>query len=207
MKPNQLAIALLYCAGLASSAESNLNTADLEHARVYLRQTQDLVVGATQGLSKAQWNFKPAPDRWSIAEIVEHMVLAQEFVLGPVRQQLAKAASPRERDTKQEDEILIGQMPDRTMKFQAPEFLKPTGRWTPAESMERLKANYVELKKYLEATPDLRQHAVDAPAVKAISKGAYDSMDGYQAILLAAGHTERHTKQLLEVRADAHFPQ
>jgi len=207
MKRNQIAIALLCSAGLASSAEPNLSPADLERARVFLRQTQDMVVGATQGLSKAQWNFKPAPDRWSIAEIVEHMVLAQEYILGPVRQQLAKAAAPPARDNKQEDEILLSGMPDRTVKFAAPDFLKPTGRWTPAESMERLKANYVELKKYLDATPDLRQHAVDAPAVKAISKGAYDSIDGYQAILLVAGHTERHTKQVLEVRADAHFPQ
>src|SRR5215475_3729141 len=166
MKPNQLVIALLCCAGLSYSAEPNLSTADLERARLYLRQTQDLVIGATQGLSKAQWNFKPAPERWSIAEIVEHMVLAQEYILGPVRQQLAKAAAPAARDNKQEDEILISQMPDRTVKFPAPEFLKPTGRWTPAESMERLKANYAELKKYLDATPDLRQHAVDAPAVK-----------------------------------------
>ena len=207
MKRNQIAIALLCSAGLASGAEPNLSPADLERARVFLRQTQDMVVGATQGLSKAQWNFKPAPDRWSIAEIVEHMVLAQEYILGPVRQQLAKAAAPPARDNKQEDEILLSGMPDRTVKFTAPDFLKPTGRWTPAESMERLKANYVELKKYLDATPDLRQHAVDAPAVKAISKGAYDSIDGYQAILLVAGHTERHTKQVLEVRADAHFPQ
>ena len=72
--------------------------------------------------------------------------------------------------------------------------------------MERLLKNYAELRKYLETTPDLRQHAVDAPALKAISNGAYGSIDGYQAILLAAAHTERHTKQVLEVRADANFP-
>lgn len=97
-------------------------------------------------------------------------------------------------------------MPDRTTRFQAPEIIQPTGRWTPAESMARFSKNCDELTRYLETTPDLRSHAVSAAALRALSKGVYESMDGYQAILLAAGHTERHVKQILEVRAAANFP-
>jgi hypothetical protein len=207
MKPNRIAMVVLASMALTSSAaELTVSTADIEHARLYLKQTQDLVIGATKGLSKQQWAFKPAPDRWSIAEIVEHMVAAQEYVLGPVWKELAKAPAPGERDTARVDEIVIDQMPDRTAKFRAPEFLQPTGHRSPAECMERLLKNYAELRRYLETTPDLRAHAIDAPALKAISKGAYDSIDGYQALLLVAAHTERHTKQILEVRADAGFP-
>jgi len=207
MKPHRIAIALLGCINFtALAAEPKVSSSDLDRARLYLQQTQDLVVGATKGLSKAQWNFKPAPDRWSIKEIVEHMVLAQDYILGPVREQLSKAPAPTERDNGRVDQIVIDQMPDRTAKFQAPGVLRPTGRWTPSESMLRLLRNYAELRKYLETTPDLRQHAVDAPALEAISKGAYGTMDGYQAILLVAAHTERHAKQILEVKADAHFP-
>jgi hypothetical protein len=207
MKPNRMGIVIFASIALtASAAELTVSSADMVHARLYLQQTQDLVVGATKGLSKQQWSFKPAPDRWSIAEILEHIVAAQEYVLGPVRNQLAKAPAPAERDIRRVDEVVIDQMPDRTAKFQAPEFLHPTGRCAPADCMERMFKNYAALRKYLETTPDLRQHAIDAPALKAISKGAYDTIDGYQAILLAAAHTERHTKQILEVRADANFP-
>jgi len=210
MKTNSMAKIAAMLASLvltALAADPKAAPTDLDHARLYLQQTQSLAAGATQGLSLAQWNFKPAPDRWSIAEIVEHMVLAQDLVLGPVRQQLAQApAPPRGDDHERVDAIVINRMPDRTAKFQAPDFLQPTGRWTPAESMERLRRYYTELTKYLETTPDLRQHAVSAPALKAISKGAYESMDAYQSILLAAAHIERHTKQILEVRADAGFP-
>jgi hypothetical protein len=206
MKTNKVAVALLASIGVtAFAADPKLTPSDLDHARLYLQQTQSLVVGATKGLSQAQWNFKPASDRWSIAGIVEHIVLAQELVLGPVREQLAKAPAPGERDSRRVDQVVISQMPDRTAKFQAPEFLQPTGRWKPAESMDRLLKNYARFTEYLE-TPDLRQHAVDAPPLKAVSKGAYDSMDGYQWILAAAAHVERHTKQILEVRADANFP-
>jgi hypothetical protein len=31
-------------------------------------------------------------------------------------------------------------------------------------------------------------------------------LDGYEWILAAAAHSERHTKQILEVKADPNFP-
>lgn len=200
--------ALAACIGLtAFASDQKLSSSELEQGRQYLQQTRNGVVGATKGLSEAQWKFKPAPDRWSIAEIVEHIVITQEFILGPIREQLAKApVDTADRDYKQVDGIVINQIPDRLTKFQAPEMLRPTGRWTPAEAMDRLLKNYTRLEEYLESTPDLRQHIVEAPPLKAVSKGKYESMDGYQWVLGAAAHTERHTKQILEVKADANFP-
>ena len=202
------ALVLAGCTGLtAYAAGQKLTSSELEQGRLYLRQTRNYVIGATQGLSEAQWNFKPAPDRWSIAEIVEHMVLTQEFFLGPVREQLAKAPAPSaDRDYQQVDRLVVSALPDRLATFQAPESLQPTGRWTPTAAFDRLLKNYGRLSDYLESTPDLRQHIVEAPPIKAISKGAYDSMDGYQWVLAIAAHTERHTKQILEVKADPHFP-
>jgi hypothetical protein len=206
MKANRVAIAVLASVGLTAwAAEMKVTSSELDRARLYLQQTQDEVVGATKGLSTVQWNFKPAPDRWSIAEIIEHMVLAQELILGPIHEQLAKAPAPAESNTKAVDDAVINLVPDRTSKFQAPDVLQAIGRWKPAVSMERLLKNYAQLKATLE-TPDLREHAIEALPLKAVSKGAYDSMDGYQWVLAAAAHVERHTKQILEVRAAPNFP-
>ena len=35
------------------------------------------LLAAVASLSPAQWTFKPAPDRWSIVECVEHVALAE----------------------------------------------------------------------------------------------------------------------------------
>jgi hypothetical protein len=203
-------IALALAGGIsltAFAAEPKLTSSELERGRLYLQQTRNYVIGATVGLSEAQWKFKPAPDRWSIAEIVEHMVVVQELVLGPIREQLAKApAASADRDYKQVDALVVNGLPDRLTKFQAPEFVQPTCRWEPSVSLDRLNKNNGRLTEYLESTPDLRQHMVDAPPIKAISKGAFESMDGYEWVLAAAAHTERHVKQILEVRADPKFP-
>ena len=50
-------------------------------------------------------------------------------------------------------------------------------------------------------------HWLEAPPLKAVTKGVHHSMDGYQWILAAAAHCDRHTKQILEVRADPNFPE
>jgi hypothetical protein len=191
---------------MAEPAVSQLVTApELDRARLYLAQTHNGVVGAIKCLSEPQWNFKPAADRWSIGEIADHIVQVLELVLGPVRAQLAGTPSaPVHPAYIQIDEIVIARFPDRLSKFPSP--LRPAGGLARGEALGRIAQNYARLNEYLETTPDLRHHAVEARPLKAISNGVYESMDGYQWILAAAAHTERHTKQILEVIAEANFP-
>ena len=47
----------------------------------HLERTRDAFVTATDGLSEAQYQFKPDPDAWSIAEIVEHVAIAEGRIL------------------------------------------------------------------------------------------------------------------------------
>ena len=191
-------------ATLAPSA--NLTQAEQEQAHTYFQQTQDAIVGATCGLTAAQWNFKTSPARWSIAEILEHVVFVQERVLGPIAEQLDTAPAPPPETRETVDSIVLGQFPQRLKRFTAPDFAQPTGRWTPDEALERLAVNYVRLRQLVDSTPGLRAHALEAPPLKAVSSGVHQLMDGYQWLLTAAAHTDRHTKQILEVKAHPGFP-
>jgi hypothetical protein len=182
-----------------------LGQIELERALLYLEQTRVLIVGAIRNVSELQWYFKPSPDRWSIAEIVEHIIVVQERVLGPAREQLENSPrTPVHPDYKLVDYMIIYQIPSRLTKFPSP--LQPAGGVSRSDALERLLANYTALNRRLETTPDLRNHSIESAPIKAISNGAYASMDGYQWILAAAAHTERHTKQVLEVIADPGFP-
>jgi hypothetical protein len=49
----------------------------------------------------------------------------------------------------------------------------------------------------LKTSADLRQHVSDGP---------FGSMDAYEWILFIGAHSERHTKQILEVKAAPDFP-
>ena len=193
--------------GLAPETGQQLTPLEVEQARLLILQTRDGMIGATKGLTEAQWNFKPAMGGWSIAEILEHTVIVQECILGPIWQQLIAtpltAIDPNYKDI---DAFTIDRLPNRLAKFPAPPFLGPTGRSTPAEELARLAANCDRMTEHLASTPDLRDHQLESPPLKALSNGAHTHMDGYQWLLGCAAHTERHTKQMLEVKADPNFP-
>ena len=72
-------VALLLLAGAAASAQE-VSQAEKEKALQYLETTKKNVLEATKGLSEAQWNFKPAPERWSVAQVMEHIAAAEDFI-------------------------------------------------------------------------------------------------------------------------------
>jgi len=184
-----------------------VKSADLDQASQYFDRSLNRVAEVTTGLTDPQWRFKPAPDRWSIAEIMEHMVVVQERVLGPIREQLAHApAPPADRDHQQVDAIIIEKIPDRSLKAKAPEFIAPSGQLKREEALERLFRNYQRLVEFVESTPDLREHAVEAPPIRFVTNGAFTTLDGYQWALTVALHDERHVRQILEVQADPNYP-
>ncbi len=184
-----------------------IESTEIDQARCYFSHTWNQIVEVTTGLSDAQWQFNPAPDRWSIAENLEHLVLVHERVLGRVRRQLSAApAPPAGRDPHLVDMIIFEKVPERSLKAKAPDFMCPTGSWTPPETLDRLSQNYETLKRFVDSTPDLREHVLESPPLRVITNGAYDSMDGYQWALTAAAHDLRHVNQILEVKADPRYP-
>jgi DinB superfamily len=186
------------CLAVAASGQ-DVTPQDREKALRYLNESRHGVDEAVKGLSEEQWKFKPAADRWSIAEIVEHLAVAEQTVTENVLSQLGKAPPPAaDRDPKAVDMRILTQVPDRSTKFQAPPQLLPTGRWAPTAALEHFLTSRSQTAEILSSTHDLRGHVVNHPAL--------GPLDGYQWILVVAAHSERHTKQILEVKADPHFP-
>ncbi len=156
------------------------------------------MVQAVKGLSAAQWNFKPAPDKWSIAQIVEHLALTEKFADSIFKQLPAAPAPEPGRNEKAIDAMVLSKVPDRSAKFQAPPPLVPTARVTGEDALKQFLASRQETVDFLKSTQDLRGHVVPHPVL--------GPLDGYQWTLLFAAHSARHTKQILEVKADPHFP-
>ncbi len=82
---------MLALAGAASARAQDASQVDKEHALQYLESTKKGVLDATKGLSDAQWNFKPAPDRWSVAEVMEHLAAAEDMLRGLTQEQIMKS--------------------------------------------------------------------------------------------------------------------
>ena len=175
-----------------------LTQADRDRGVKYLEQTRDGVIAATKDLSEAQWKFKAAPDKWSVAETLEHIALGEDYMFGYVTNMVMKApAGAPDRDVAKMDALVLKMVPDRSNKRQAPPELVPNGRWSPAETLEHFLKSRQRTIEYMQTAPDLRQHVSDSPL---------GALDGYEWLLFISAHSDRHTKQILEVEAAPDFP-
>ena len=198
MKKHSLLVTALLVLATTTFAQT-LSPADRDRAVQYLEQTRDGVVAATKGLSEAQLKYKSAPDRWSVADTLEHIAVSEDFLLANVKNNVMKApAGPADRDTAKIDASVLAVIPDRSRKAQAPPELVPKGRWTPSEALDHFLKSRAETIAFLQATPDLRQHVTDSPLGQ--------KLDAYEWLLFIGAHSERHTKQIVEVKSDANFP-
>jgi DinB superfamily len=192
---------LLLCAAVSFAPAifaQTLSQADREKGIKYLEQTRDAIVADTKNLTPAQWNFKAAPDKWSVALTLEHITLAEDDLFQLVTDKVMKSpAGAPDRDVAKMDAMVLAMVPDRSTKRQAPPDLVPTGRWTPAETLDHFLQSRARTIEFLRTTPDLRQHVMDSPL---------GPMDAYEWLLFIAAHSERHTKQILEVEASPGFP-
>lgn len=199
MKRLLLALGLVFFVNPLLRA-ADLSADELKRANDYLKKTSDAFVASTKGLSEAQLKFKTAPDRWSVADVAEHITATEDRLMGMVKNQVMKAPPRTEAaDVREIDDFVMKAIADRTSKVQAPEELKPTNRFgSTAETMSHFKATRAKTLAFLKNTKDLREHAIESPLGK--------KLDAYQWLLFVAAHCERHTKQILEVKADANFP-
>jgi uncharacterized damage-inducible protein DinB len=179
-----------------------LTKEERDRAIEYLKQTEKDFLAAIQGVSEAQWKFKAGPDRWSIAETAEHIAVTEEMIWDLVSGKIMKSpAEPEKRaEVKGKEETILKMIPDRSRKAQAPEQLRPTGRWANEAALvkdfEAVRGK--EIAYVTETKEDLRSHFGDHPFLK--------TMDAYQWLLFNGAHCKRHTAQILEVKADPNYP-
>lgn len=200
MKSKIMLLLCLLVLALAGAAHAQASKADRDAMLAHLQKSQKALDAATKGLSPAQWNFKPAPDRWSIAEVYEHITLAEDFLRDLIEQGVAAPAAPEKKagDNAAKDAQVEKVVTDRSQKFQAPDPLKPTGRWSVDQMKKEFAARRAKTRDFAtHPADDLRTHFFAGPA---------GELDAVQWVLFLSGHTERHTAQILEVEADPNFP-
>lgn len=189
----RIAVAALVLPLFAGSVD-----ADKKEGLAYLERTRAGVVESTKGLSEAQWKFKPAADRWSVAEVLEHIAITEGFIFGHLQDVMKAPAGGADRDVKGIDKIVMTMIADRSQKAQAPQEAQPKNMQTPKESLNDFLSKRETTVEFFKSTPGLRDHVADSPIGQ--------KLDAHQWVLFIAAHSERHTKQILEVKADPNFP-
>lgn len=200
MKKLSVFVAALLLFGFVNKPIS-LTDHERKTAAELLQQTEDAVISSVAGLSEAQLNFKPAPDKWSVAECVKHIAVTEQGLWQMTNGAIQATANPEKRsEIKATDDQVVQMIESREKKVKTYSAMEPQN--TPYKSLEEamaaFKTDRTKLIEYVKTTnDDLRNHVATLPM------GSFDS---YQMILFIAAHSNRHTKQIDEVKADPNFP-
>jgi hypothetical protein len=174
-----------------------MTPADREVLLEQLHGSREAVRRAVAGLTEAQAQFRPAPDRWTAAECMEHVAVAERQMLRLATEFRAPAAAP---SNPRLDSLILRGGTDRSKKMQAPDVAVPKGRYaTFKEALEAFEKARERTLAYVSACQeDLRGMATNHPVV--------GTLDCYQCLLVLAVHPARHAKQIEELRSDPSFP-
>jgi PelA/Pel-15E family pectate lyase len=170
---------------------------DIERQRLlaHLDMTAAWLADEVAGLSAEQLEFRPAPGRWSIAEVLDHLVVVAPIYWRDL--QTALKEPPVDRASLMADADVLWYGIDRTNREQAitPELPQRQLRAARA-AIDEYRRHHDRLRLYLSTTrDDLRSHIVRR-----------QRCDAYQWALLISTHEQRHVLQIREIKADPKFP-
>jgi len=165
-----------------------------------LENTRDMLEESTSGLSPAQLNYKSSAEAWSIAECVEHLTISENAFGEMIKGAIQAPADPSKRaEVKMSDGDLLAMIRDRSGKVQTSEPFEPSGKFgTYQETL----AVFMSLRDihiaFIDGTEeDLRNRYGQLP---------FGTIDGLQIVLFMSGHTERHVKQIMEIKENEGYP-
>jgi hypothetical protein len=177
-----------------SLSAAPMTTIEREHLVSHLEMTESWLADEVSGLTEAQLKFRPAPGKWTILDVVEHLTIAEPQYWHDLKESMTKpVVASKNREAA--DLYVLWYGIDRTEHQKTGEAREPKGSLTDVKagmkSVHKLRA---EMLQYARSTSeDLRGHE-------------YGGGDVYQWFVMISTHMQRHILQIREVKAAAGYP-
>jgi len=186
-----------------SSSDGKLTSEERARAIKMLTDSRDEFLSYVEKLSDEQWNFRPAPFKWTVGETAEHIALAEGLLFSAVERALAAPINPDwETKSAGKESLLDNLLAARKGKANAPEPIQPFKRkMTRVEIMTMFKEGRAKSLKFAEETDlPLKAHTLDHPFP------VFGTLNAYQWLLYIPAHNLRHDKQIAEIMRNPAFP-
>jgi hypothetical protein len=155
-----------------------------------------------RGLSEARLAFRPAPGRWSIGEILDHLCLAERSMTRSISRILQHAAGlgqigePGSMETPATGIDLVRY----NQPAGAPESVLPS----PDRPLERLLVGLEESRERLQEVAKRAEGRVVGPVT--LPHFQLGELNFYQWLAVQAAHEAKHLAQIRRIKADPAFP-
>ena len=153
---------------------------------------------AVAAIPGAQRRQRPAAERWSALEVVEHLALVEArfgaMLVPCIDEAIARGLEPETGPRVPLSADLSTRLVDRTEKRVAPETVLPTGRLDEAAAWAALDAARAALRGTV-----LRADGLALDSARC-SHPRFGDLSVYQWVELIAAHARRHVAQIQELR-------
>jgi hypothetical protein len=155
-------------------------------------------------LEYLQLGWRPPEGGWSIAQVMEHLVITDQSYVDALRELLPKAKAATSSEWKPSfigGFLIRSQMPDSKTKVTTPPRWRPgpEARANVVDEYIKLREQLIDLMKQADGN-DLRRTKLSSPAAKWIRINVGD------AFMTLVVHTQRHLRQIDRIRAHPQFP-
>ena len=176
---------------------------DRERALALLAESATALHTAIEAVHDSQWRWKPAPDRWSIGETVEHIVIVEPFLFSRIQSAIsAGAVEDAAERTAGKAELLERIMVGRQTRVPAPPPVVPKGELRRSELLARFATQRSVFADWIQTTEeDLHRYTAEHRFA------TFGTLSAYQWLLNISFHTLRHCKQIDEIKATEGYPE
>jgi len=191
---------------VAADATGKLTDQERQEMLDMLDQTAKDFLALIDGVSETQWKWKSSPDRWSVGECAEHVILSERMLYQTAVEALKNPADPDwAAKTDGKVDFLKKVMPNRNPGgaggAKAPQEIVPSGSLTKDEVVRRFNESRAEIRAFVEK--------LDAPAKEHIVVHpfpVFGPLNAYDWLIYVPLHTIRHSRQIIEVKETAGYP-
>lgn len=171
-----------------------MTNTDISYLLETLQQNKAHLITTLENVTDEQFVQKLASDKWSLAEIVEHIMLVDNSVMGGIR---AKGKNPPETvPVTFPKEKLLRAATVRTTKVSAPKYAMPKGIFTTKnQALSTFRAHREKIEKFVQTT-DLPMERI------AFKHFIFGLINGIGWITFMAAHGERHILQMKELLSE-----
>lgn len=163
---------------------------------------REALCGQVQALGETQVAFQPAPDKWSIGEILDHLSLAEQSIsrtLSKILQVAAGRGLIHEADAAEAVPHRID-LETYNQAATAPDSVRPS----PGRSLEQLLSSLRESRaRLLEVASRVDGRMVARVTIRHFQLG---ELDFYQWLALEAAHESKHLAQICRIKSHPEFP-
>lgn len=185
---------------------------ELKDHRRQILEIRDEAARLTDGLNDEQARWQPSPERWSVADCIEHLNVTEEQILPVLTRTIQEAQKSRDPQPLLPERFRHGFVGNFLVRMLEPPprwRLRAPGPYQPAageRSFEEIRTRFADLHDRLLEQVDASRglHLARVKMASPFARLLRLSLGQWFAFL--AAHDRRHLWQARQVRGDSRFP-